>query len=136
MEAKILNKTSKNLTPITTPQGQIPLAAAKDKLFPSCFAKVSKRGTPVYGLVISSLLITLLLAANYRAGLVSAFTFAILLATMAILLVYFLTAMAKLMLLIKAPEKFPARVWFNTDFHRPFNRNNLAQPNSTQFMKQ
>ncbi|MCP3680887.1 MAG: hypothetical protein GY782_11795 [Gammaproteobacteria bacterium] len=25
---------------------------------------------------------------------------------------------------------------FNTDFHRPFNRNNLAQPNSTQFMKQ
>ncbi|MCP3679546.1 MAG: hypothetical protein GY782_04505 [Gammaproteobacteria bacterium] len=24
----------------------------------------------------------------------------------------------------------------NTDFHRPFNRNNLAQPNSTQFMKQ
>ncbi|MCP4475794.1 MAG: amino acid permease [Gammaproteobacteria bacterium] len=92
-------------------QGQIPLAAAKDKLFPRCFAKVSKRGTPVYGLVISSLLITLLLAANYRAGLVSTFTFAILLATMAILLVYFLTAMAKLMLLIKAPEKLPARVW-------------------------
>ncbi len=25
---------------------------------------------------------------------------------------------------------------FDTDFHRPFNRNNLAQPNSTQFMKQ
>ncbi len=27
-------------------------------------------------------------------------------------------------------------IQFNTDFHRPFNRNNLAQPNSTQFMKQ
>ncbi len=30
----------------------------------------------------------------------------------------------------------PLHKVFNTDFHRPFNRNNLAQPNSTQFMKQ
>ncbi|MCP3680367.1 MAG: hypothetical protein GY782_09005 [Gammaproteobacteria bacterium] len=34
----------------------------------------------------------------------------------------------------ESPTK--AKGVLNTDFHRPFNRNNLAQPNSTQFMKQ
>ena len=40
-------------------QGRVPLAAAKDGLFPERFAHVhGQRGTPVFGLVVSSLLIS------------------------------------------------------------------------------
>ena len=60
-------------------QGQLPLAAAVDGLLPRVFARVSPRGTPVAGLVISSVLVTLVVATNYTRGLVNAFTFIILL---------------------------------------------------------
>jgi basic amino acid/polyamine antiporter, APA family len=87
-------------------QGQVTYAAAKDDLFPKFFAKRTNNNTPVNGLVFSSMLITALLALNYHASLVNEFTFIILLATMAILVVYLLTCMAELMLMIKHPEKF------------------------------
>ena len=47
-------------------QGRIPLAAARDGLFPKRFARVhGRRGTPVFGLVVSSLLISALMLMNY-----------------------------------------------------------------------
>jgi basic amino acid/polyamine antiporter, APA family len=80
-------------------QGQIPLAMAADGLFPAIFGRLSKRGTPVAGLVISSVLITFLVAANYTRKLVELFTFSILLATLTCLVPYLFSAAAEWVIL-------------------------------------
>ena len=87
-------------------QGQIPLAASLDGIFPKIFSKVSKNGTPISGLIFSSILITILMALNYTKGLVELFTFIILLATLTALVPYVFTSMAELMIFIKHPERF------------------------------
>ncbi|HXV61707.1 MAG TPA: amino acid permease, partial [Vicinamibacteria bacterium] len=69
-------------------QGQIPYAAARDGLFPRPFGLLSARGTPAYGLVLSSVLASVLLAMNYTRSLVEQFTFIILLATLNTLVPY------------------------------------------------
>lgn len=84
-------------------QGQIPLAAAQDKLFPKLFEKKSANGTPITGLIISSILITLLLLMTLSHSLVKQFTIIILLATLASLIPYFLTTMAELIIFLKYP---------------------------------
>ncbi|UCC72824.1 MAG: amino acid permease [Gemmatimonadota bacterium] len=68
--------------------GQVPYAAAKDGLLPARFGRLSERGTPVFGLVISGILATVLLSMNYTRGLVGSFTFIILLSTMTSLFPY------------------------------------------------
>jgi len=75
-------------------QGQVPMAAAADGLLPRTFGRLSPRGTPVSGLVISSALVTVIVAMNYTKGLVSAFTFIILLATLATLVPYAFSSLA------------------------------------------
>jgi APA family basic amino acid/polyamine antiporter len=93
-------------------QGQIPLAAAMDGLFPGPFARVSGRGTPVAGLLISSFLVTILVMTNYTKGLVELFTFAILLATLTCLVPYVFSTMAELILLFRERERFRGeRLW-------------------------
>ncbi|MEN9916235.1 MAG: hypothetical protein RLY40_167 [Pseudomonadota bacterium] len=87
-------------------QGQIPLAAAQDKLFPSIFLKKSENGTPVVGLVVSSVLISLLLLMTLKHSLVKQFTIIILLATLASLIPYFLTTMSELVIFFKYPGIF------------------------------
>ncbi len=87
-------------------QGQIPLAAAKDGLFPKHFEKVNKVGSPVFGLIVSSILISLLLAMRYGASLVNQFTMISLLATLASLIPYIYTSVAEIMFFIKEREKF------------------------------
>ena len=69
-------------------QAQVPLAAASDKLFPSIFAKVDTRGTPVSGLLISTALATIVVLSNYTQSLIQLFAFSILLSTAAALLPY------------------------------------------------
>lgn len=77
-------------------QGRVPLAAAEDGLFPPQFAKVhGERRTPVFGLVVSSVLVTGLMLMNYTKGLVDAFTFIILLATLTTLVPYAYSAAAQ-----------------------------------------
>lgn len=77
-------------------QGRVPLAAAEDGLFPEQFAKVhGERRTPVFGLVVSSALVTGLMMMNYTKGLVDAFTFIILLATLTTLVPYAYSAAAQ-----------------------------------------
>lgn len=75
-------------------QAQVPMAAARDGLFPSAFGRTDARGTPRLGLVLSSGLATALVFANYDQHLVALFTFAILLATAAALLPYALSVAA------------------------------------------
>jgi APA family basic amino acid/polyamine antiporter len=90
-------------------QGQIPLAAARDKLFPAAFGRLSASGTPVFGLVVSSVLVTILMALNYHARLVDVFNFVILLATMTTLVPYVFTTMAELMLFLTDRAKFDGK---------------------------
>ena len=81
--------------------GQIPRAAALDGLLPARFAHLSPRGTPVVGIFLSAVLATILIAMNYTRGLVQAFTFLILLATLATLLPYVFTSMTGLMMALR-----------------------------------
>jgi APA family basic amino acid/polyamine antiporter len=68
--------------------GQLPRAAALDGLLPRRLAGLTARGTPRFALVFSSSVATVLIAMNYTRGLVQAFTFLILLATLATLMPY------------------------------------------------
>ena len=44
---------------------EMPLAAAKDGLFPERFKRISKKGVPAYGIVASTVLASLAMAINY-----------------------------------------------------------------------
>lgn len=73
-------------------QGQIPAAISKDKLFPPIFGKENKRGVPALGIILSSILISVLMIMNYSKGLVKAFEFTLLLASMTALIAYLFTS--------------------------------------------
>jgi APA family basic amino acid/polyamine antiporter len=91
-------------------QGRVPLAAAEDGMFPAPFARVhGKRRTPVFGLVVSSVLVTGLMLMNYTKGLLDAFEFVILLATLTTLVPYAFSAAAQAWLWLVEPESFKAK---------------------------
>lgn len=87
-------------------QARVPWAAARDGLFPERFGRLSRTGTPVFGLVISSALATVLMAMNYAGGLAAVYRFVILLSTLTSLFPYALCAMAELVLFIRWRERF------------------------------
>ena len=78
--------------------GQLPLAVARDGLFPRTFARMSPRETPAAGLVIAGILTTGLVCLNYTRGLVELFTFFILLSTLNTLVPYVFSALAVFLL--------------------------------------
>jgi APA family basic amino acid/polyamine antiporter len=93
-------------------QGRVPLAAAEDGLFPQPFARVhGESRTPVFGLVASSVLATALMLMNYTKGLVDAFTFVILLATLTTLVPYAYSAAAQAYLYVTEPELFERKAF-------------------------
>ena len=83
--------------------GKVPAAAAADGLMPRVFDRRSRRGTPAAGLVVSSVLVTLIVGANYTRGLVGAFTFLILLATLGSLVPYACSVIAFVVLSRRRP---------------------------------
>lgn len=88
-------------------QGRVPLAAAEDGMFPAPFARVhGKRRTPVFGLVVSSVLVSVLMLMNYTKGLLDAFEFVILLATLTTLVPYAFSAAAQAWLWLVEGETF------------------------------
>jgi len=74
--------------------GQLPMAVARDGLFPRIFGRVSARGTPTAGMAIAGLLTTALIAMNYTRDLVGLFTFIILLSTLSTLVPYVFSSLA------------------------------------------
>lgn len=93
-------------------QGRVPMAAAEDGLFPEQFAKVhGERQTPVFGLIVSSVLVSALMLMNYTKGLVSAFTFVILLATLTTLVPYAYSAAAQAYLYVTERELFDRKLF-------------------------
>jgi len=87
-------------------QGQIPLAAANDNLFPARFQRLSGRNTPAFGILFSSVLVTLLILLNYTKTFVEQFNFIILLATLHTLIPYVFSAMSQLMIYVKERTLF------------------------------
>ena len=75
-------------------QGQLPVAVAKDGLFPKVFGRISANGAPAFPLMAGSVLASLLIAANSSRGLVSLFTFAITLSTLSTLVPYVFCSLA------------------------------------------
>jgi basic amino acid/polyamine antiporter, APA family len=75
---------------------QLPLAVAKDGLFPRPFARLSSTGMPVTGMVIAGVLSSLLIMFNYSggSGLVVVFTKTLVLSTLATLIPYAFCSLA------------------------------------------
>jgi APA family basic amino acid/polyamine antiporter len=69
-------------------QGQMPMAAARDKLFPAWFARKNRKGMPVFGIIVSSLLISIMMAMNFSRSLADTYKYMILLSTLTSLLAY------------------------------------------------
>ncbi len=81
---------------------QVPMAAADDQLFPKIFAKRSKRsGIPVWGLVISSILTSLLMLFMTNLGLIEQFNILTTVTVAILLIAYFYTAVAEIIILPK-----------------------------------
>ena len=95
-------------------QAQMPLAAARDGVFPAVFARLDARGMPVQNLLIGSALAAALMLTNYSKSLVGLFAFSALLSTAACLLPYAASALAwwKLDPGASAPRKAVAIVAF------------------------
>ncbi len=81
--------------------GQTPMAASFDGLFPKVFGKVSKSGTPSFSLIVGGVLAGILMIMNYTKGFVEAFTFMILLSTLAVVIAYAFCAMADFLFAIR-----------------------------------
>lgn len=79
-------------------QGQIPMAAAEDHLFLKIFARKNKKGVPAQGVIISSILITLVLIMTASPDLVNQYKVIISIATLAALVVYVYTPVSELIM--------------------------------------
>ena len=82
-------------------QGHMPLAMAEDHLLPPVFKRKSKRDLPIVGLVVSSVLITVIVLANSSKGLVEMFTLLILVGTFLALVAYLFSSLSEVLILIR-----------------------------------
>lgn len=87
-------------------QGQLPMAAAQEKLFPPSFKRLSNKGIPIAGLLIASVLASILVGFNYSKGLVQMFTFIIKLSTLSCLLPYLFSSLSEIMLYLRKKEEY------------------------------
>ena len=69
-------------------QGRIPMAAAHDKLFLPLFAVENKHGSPIKGIIVSSVLASILMVFSFSDSLVEAYTFMILISTLSTIVPY------------------------------------------------
>jgi len=91
-------------------QGQMPFAAARDKLLPSVFAKLNKKGVPAAGLIISSVLVSVLMAMNFTQRLADTYKYMILLATLTVLMPYIFSAASYAILAAKG-QPLTRKMW-------------------------
>jgi amino acid transporter len=87
--------------------GQVPMAAAKDGLFPAVFGRVSRRGVPAFGIVLSVSLasVLLLVQASGGARLVGFYSAIVNLSTMTAVVPYVFCAAAAVILTRRATGK-------------------------------
>jgi APA family basic amino acid/polyamine antiporter len=82
-------------------QGQVPFAIAKDKLFPPLFAQKNGNGVPAKGIIISSVLVSVLMCMNYTKGLAEQFKFLILLSTLTCLIPYLFSTASYILIRVR-----------------------------------
>jgi len=92
--------------------GQIPMAIAKDNLFPEIFKKENKKGAPAMGLVIGSLLTTVVMLMNFTDGLVEQFKFIAEVSVFVFLIPYLFVAAAYILVIIE--KKLHTNNWLKT----------------------
>lgn len=85
-------------------QGQLPMAAADEGLFPAIFAKRNPKNIPIASLVMTSILITGMLLLTATPELNKQFELMALMATLAFIMPYFYTAFAQMILLKEQPN--------------------------------
>ncbi|MDT0621287.1 amino acid permease [Croceitalea vernalis] len=86
-------------------QGRIPMAAALDGLFPKVFKKQNDNKSPVIGIVISSILASLLMMFNFSKSLVEAFTFMMTLSTLSCVIPYLFSAASLALILFNKHKR-------------------------------
>jgi len=96
-----------NTVMLTT--GQVAMAAARDGLFPGAFSHLSTRHTPARSYLIAGVLASALLLLNFTRGLVAAYVFVILIATLTGVLTYAFSSVSSLILQRKNPAVTPAQ---------------------------
>ena len=90
-------------------QGQIAMATAKDDLFPKLFKRENKNGVPIVGIILGSILTSIVMLMNYTDGLVDQFKFLILLTALCVLIPYLFSAASYV--LITFQRKSPTTNW-------------------------
>jgi len=86
-------------------QGRIPMAAALDGLFPKVFGKQNTHGSPILGIILSSILASILMMLNYSKSLVDAFTFMMTLSTLSVIVPYLFSAASLAFILYNRDKK-------------------------------
>ncbi|WP_338357864.1 amino acid permease [Yeosuana marina] len=92
--------------------GQLPLATAKDNLFPKIFKKENKKGAPVFGLIIGGVLSTAVMLMNFTKGLVDQFQIIVEIVVFTALMAYLLTCAAYILIIIE--RKLHLNSWVKT----------------------
>jgi APA family basic amino acid/polyamine antiporter len=82
-------------------QAQVPFAAAKDNLFPKIFGTANAKGVPMFGLISSSVFITIFLFATMSPTLVEQFNTIAIISVFTILVPYLYSSVAEVLLIAK-----------------------------------
>jgi APA family basic amino acid/polyamine antiporter len=85
-------------------QGQIPAAAAVDKLFPSVLKTENKFGSPYISTIAGSIFVSFLLLMNFSRSLADTYQFIILLSTMTVLVPYLFSAVSFTILAVRTKQ--------------------------------
>jgi len=91
---------------------QVPMATAKDELFPRIFKRENKKGAPIFGLLIGSALTSMMLLISFGGGLVDQFEFIVEISVFAALVPFLFTAAAYIIILID--KKLHNNNWVKT----------------------
>ncbi len=92
--------------------GQLPMAAAKDKMFPRIFKKENKNGVPYLGLIIGSVLTSIILLVGMSDGLVDQFEFVVNLTVLTCLVPYLFVSASYIIVTIE--KKLHLNKFFKT----------------------
>lgn len=87
--------------------GEVPLALARDGVFPRWFGATTSLGTPVRAQLVSAALATLLIASNYSRSMADLFAFVLLVTTTVTLFLYFACAASALVLMARGRVQAP-----------------------------
>lgn len=90
--------------------GQVPMATAKDGLFPKLFKKTNKKDAPVFGLMIGGVLSSLVMLMNFSKGLVEQFKFIVEITVFTVLVPYVFVAAAFALVMIERKFDTNSRV--------------------------